>query len=189
MQTALAKLYVAWPRASRADSVDAYVRRVIINSHLDERRRPWRRESPTEVERLDRAAPAGIAPEDSDALGGAAPLGPKQRRVVVLRHYWGLSVEETAADLGVSPGTVKSQPRPPSPAPDGPPGRHHPPRRTAMTDPADRHLEDRLHALARGVSVPVVPAGEDVRRGRRRLLRCGWPWRVRRPGPSPSCSG
>ena len=40
-----------------------------------------------------------------------------------------------------------------------------------MTDPADRHLEDRLHALARGVSVPVVPAEEDVRRGRRRLLR------------------
>ena len=28
---------------------------------------------------------------------------------MVLRHYWGLSVEETAADLGVSPGTVKSQ--------------------------------------------------------------------------------
>ena len=27
----------------------------------------------------------------------------------MLRHYWGLSVEETAADLGVSPGTVKSQ--------------------------------------------------------------------------------
>jgi DNA-directed RNA polymerase specialized sigma24 family protein len=29
--------------------------------------------------------------------------------VVVLRHYWGLSVDETAADLGISPGTVKSQ--------------------------------------------------------------------------------
>ena len=40
-----------------------------------------------------------------------------------------------------------------------------------MTDPADRHLEERLHALARGVSVPVVPADADVRRGRRRLLR------------------
>ena len=40
VQTALAKLYVAWPRASRADSVDAYVRRVIINSHLDERPPP-----------------------------------------------------------------------------------------------------------------------------------------------------
>jgi RNA polymerase sigma-70 factor (sigma-E family) len=110
VQTALAKLYVAWPRASRADSVDAYARRVIINSHLDEHRRPWRRESPTEDHRLDRAAPAGVTPEDSDALWTALrQLGPKQRRVVVLRHYWGLSVEETAADLGVSPGTVKSQ--------------------------------------------------------------------------------
>ncbi len=110
VQTALAKLYVAWPRASRADSVDAYVRRVIVNSHLDERRRPWRRESPTEDERLDRAAAPGVSLEDSDALWSALRrLGPKQRRVVVLRHYWGLSVEETAADLGVSPGTVKSQ--------------------------------------------------------------------------------
>ena len=35
------------------------------------------------------------------------PLG--QRKVVVLRHYLGLSVEETAADLGISTGTVKSQ--------------------------------------------------------------------------------
>lgn len=110
VQTALAKLYVAWPRASKADSVDAYVRRVIVNSHLDERRRPWRREAPTEDERLDRPAPSGVTPEDSDALWTALrTLGPKQRRVVVLRHYWGLSVEETAADLGVSPGTVKSQ--------------------------------------------------------------------------------
>ncbi len=110
VQNALAKLYVAWPRASRADSVDAYVRRVIINSHLDEHRRPWRRESPTEDDRLDRPARSGVTPEDSDALWTALrQLGPKQRRVVVLRHYWGLSVEETAADLGVSPGTVKSQ--------------------------------------------------------------------------------
>ena len=110
VQNALAKLYVAWPRASRADSVEAYVWRVIINSHLDETRRPWRRESPTEDDRLDRAAPARVALEDADALWAALrKLGPKQRRVVVLRHYWGLSVEETAADLGVSPGTVKSQ--------------------------------------------------------------------------------
>jgi RNA polymerase sigma-70 factor (sigma-E family) len=110
VQTALAKLYVAWPRASRADSIDAYVRRIIINSHLDEHRRPWRRESPVEEDRLDRAAPTGVTTEDSDALWHALrQLGPKQRRVVVLRHYWGLSVEETAADLGVSPGTVKSQ--------------------------------------------------------------------------------
>ncbi len=40
-----------------------------------------------------------------------------------------------------------------------------------MTDPADRFLEERLHALARGVSVPIVPTEDDVRRGRRRLFR------------------
>jgi hypothetical protein len=48
-----------------------------------------------------------------------------------------------------------------------------------MTDPADhpvdplaeQYVEGRLHALAHGVTVPVVPAGDDVRRGRRRLLR------------------
>ena len=28
---------------------------------------------------------------------------------MVLRHYWGLSVQETAQDLGISAGTVKSQ--------------------------------------------------------------------------------
>ena len=51
-----------------------------------------------------------VAPEDSDALWTALRgLAPGQRRVVVLRHYWGLSVDETAADLGISPGTVKSQ--------------------------------------------------------------------------------
>ena len=31
-----------------------------------------------------------------------------QRKVVVLRHWLGLSVEETAAELGISVGTVKS---------------------------------------------------------------------------------
>ena len=40
-----------------------------------------------------------------------------------------------------------------------------------MTDPADRFLEEKLHALARGVSVPIVPTEDDVRRGRRRLFR------------------
>jgi RNA polymerase sigma factor (sigma-70 family) len=48
--------------------------------------------------------------EVRDALVTAlAELPPGQRKVVILRHYWGLSVEETARDLGISTGTVKSQ--------------------------------------------------------------------------------
>ncbi len=109
VQLALTKLYVAWPRVSRLDSVDAYVRRIVVNAHIDETRRPWRRERPVETG-LDRPADDAVAPEDSDALWTALRgLAPGQRRAVVLRHYWGLSVEETAADLGISPGTVKSQ--------------------------------------------------------------------------------
>lgn len=109
VQAALTKLYLAWPRVERADSVDAYVRRAVVNSHLDETRRPWRRERPTD-EHPDAAVQSGPGPEETDALYAALRrLPPGQRRVVVLRHYWGLSVEETAADLGVSAGTVKSQ--------------------------------------------------------------------------------
>jgi RNA polymerase sigma-70 factor (sigma-E family) len=109
VQQALTKLYAAWSRASRLDSVDAYARRVVVNAHIDETRRPWRRERPVESG-LDRPVEHSVAPEDSDALWAALRgLAPGQRRVVVLRHYWGLSVDETAADLGISPGTVKSQ--------------------------------------------------------------------------------
>ena len=109
VQLALTKLYAAWPRASRLESVDAYVRRIVVNAHIDETRRPWRRERSVESG-LDQPVDDAVSVEDSDALWTALRgLAPGQRRVVVLRHYWGLSVDETAADLGISPGTVKSQ--------------------------------------------------------------------------------
>jgi RNA polymerase sigma-70 factor (sigma-E family) len=109
LQAALTKLYVAWPRAQRADSVDAYVRRILVNAHVDETRKPWRRETSVD-EMSDRPVRAPVGVEESDALWAALRALPAgQRRVVVLRHYLGLSVDETAADLGISPGTVKSQ--------------------------------------------------------------------------------
>lgn len=42
VQSALLKLYVAWPRLVRGDRLDGYARRIIVNSHIDEMRRPWR---------------------------------------------------------------------------------------------------------------------------------------------------
>lgn len=109
VQDALARLYAAWPRVSRADSIDSYARRTVINSHLNELRRPWRREQ-LASDVGDRPAAVQLPTEDLQVLWAALrslPLG--QRKVVVLRHYLGLSVEETAADLGISTGTVKSQ--------------------------------------------------------------------------------
>jgi len=108
VQIALAKAYVAWPRLERAGNLDAYVRRIVLNTHVDESRRGWRRESLT-YDDIEHPAPPAASESDEDLWAALHDLAPGQRRVVVLRHYWGLSVEETAADLGISPGTVKSQ--------------------------------------------------------------------------------
>ncbi len=106
VQHVLTKLYVAWPRVSRMDSVDGYVRTMLVNANLDRLRR--RREQPG-LEGFDQAA----HDVDHDALldlrEALRRLAPGQRRALVLRHLWGLSVEETAATLGIAPGTVKSQ--------------------------------------------------------------------------------
>jgi len=42
-------------------------------------------------------------------VAGMKKLPPRQRATLVCRHYQGLDVEETAAALGCSIGTVKSQ--------------------------------------------------------------------------------
>jgi RNA polymerase sigma-70 factor (sigma-E family) len=111
LQTAFTKLYVAWPRLSRAGVEDAYVRRIILNALLDERRRPSSRELPglPDHDRADPAAPTGPVVEVRDELVQALQqLPPMQRRTVVLRHVADLSVEQVAHELGISVGTVKS---------------------------------------------------------------------------------
>ena len=108
VQETLTKLYLAWPRVSRADKVDAYVRRMMVNANIDESRRSWRRERPT-AEPPDTLVPAEVGEEADELWTALRALPAGQRRVVVLRHYWGLSIEQTANDLGVSAGTVKSQ--------------------------------------------------------------------------------
>ncbi|HRD60035.1 MAG TPA: sigma factor-like helix-turn-helix DNA-binding protein [Nocardioides sp.] len=53
------------------------------------------------------ASPEGFEFADAEELMQALKALPAgQRRVVVLRHYWGLSVEEVAATLDLPTGTV-----------------------------------------------------------------------------------
>ncbi len=109
LQTALVKLYVAWPRLRRDGREEAYVRQIIVRADIDEHRRPWRRQETPGLEGFDLAARPGLAVEERSALVDALQsLPPMQRRAVVLRHWLGLSVEETATELGVATGTVKS---------------------------------------------------------------------------------
>ena len=108
LQTALVKLYVAWPRLHRDGREEAYVRQIIVRANIDESRRTWRRETPG-IDGWDRPARAELPYEERSALFEALQaLPPMQRRTVLLRHWLGLSVEQTASELGVSPGTVKS---------------------------------------------------------------------------------
>jgi RNA polymerase sigma-70 factor (sigma-E family) len=106
VQHVLTRLYVAWPRVARMESVDGYVRTMLVNANIDRLRR--RREH-VGLEGFDQAA-ADVDTDQRVDLGTAlAGLAPGQRRAIVLRHLWDLSVEETAAALGIAPGTVKSQ--------------------------------------------------------------------------------
>jgi RNA polymerase sigma-70 factor (sigma-E family) len=106
LQNALAKLYVAWPRVARSSNPDAYVRRTLARTAVDESRRPWRRER-SGLDGHDRAV-AAPDPERHDLVAALQRLPEMQRKTVVLRHWLGLSVAETAADLGIAEGTVKS---------------------------------------------------------------------------------
>ena len=110
LQTALTKLYVAWPRIARAGAEDAYVRRILLNAHLDDAKRPWRKRELLGFESPDPAAPAaGPGLEQRDELIAALQELPEmQRKVVVMRHLVDLSVEQTADELGLATGTVKS---------------------------------------------------------------------------------
>lgn len=108
VQTALVKLYVAWPQVRRQGSEEAYTRTILVRAGIDESRRPWRRERPTDA-LPDRAAGEPLRYDEQSALFDALQALPAQQRAaVVLRHWLGLSVAETAKELRVSEGTVKS---------------------------------------------------------------------------------
>ena len=108
LQTSLVKLYVAWPRVHLDGREEAYARQVIVRANIDESRRPWRRER-AGLDGHDEPARAGLPVEERSALFDALQgLPVSQRKVVVLRHWLGLSVEETARELHIATGTVKS---------------------------------------------------------------------------------
>ena len=110
LQTALTKLYVAWPRVARDGSPEAYVRRILVHVNIDDHRRRTRRVRTVSLESgQDVPGRAAIDVEERSAMVDALQVLPEQqRKVVVLRHWLGLSVRETATELGISEGTVKS---------------------------------------------------------------------------------
>lgn len=111
VQEGLIRVYVAWPRLKRHGGELAYARKAVVSAFLDARRKRSSTELPGE--------PDPRVPSGEDVASGVTAraalmaalrrLPERQRACVVLRYFEDLDVATTAAALGCSPGTVKSQ--------------------------------------------------------------------------------
>ncbi|CAL9491746.1 SigE family RNA polymerase sigma factor [Streptomyces sp. enrichment culture] len=109
LQTALARTFGRWDGIADKSLADAYLRRVMINTRTEWWRARKLEEVPTE--QLPDASVDDATEQHADRallMDVLKVLAPKQRSVVVLRHWEQMSTEETAAALGMSTGTVKS---------------------------------------------------------------------------------
>src|SRR5690349_5530172 len=91
VQTALAKLYLAWDRVEDRGSLDGYVRRVIVNEHNSLWRRPFKRREHATDTLPEQAAPVTETDRNEDLWSFVQTLPRKQRAAVVLRYYEELS--------------------------------------------------------------------------------------------------
>ena len=107
LQTALLKTSRRWSSIADHDAAYPYVRRVLVTTFAS-----WRRRHRVTEVLTDRLPDGGWV--DGEAVPGRAvaaleSLPPRMRAVIVLRYYEDLSEADTAAALGCSTGSVKSQ--------------------------------------------------------------------------------
>jgi RNA polymerase sigma-70 factor (sigma-E family) len=109
-QQTLIKTHGAWSQVSRAESPNAYVRRILTNTFLSTKRpKSSRLELLAGENAPEPACPPVDGPEDRMVLWPQVrALPPRQRAVIVLRYYEQLSEAEIADALGCSRGNVKS---------------------------------------------------------------------------------
>jgi RNA polymerase sigma-70 factor (sigma-E family) len=113
VQEVLLRAHLRWTRIGTMARPDLYLRRMVTNEHLS-----WRR---TWYVRTVRATADEVLAVHTDTRDGhqdvadqdavwrhVAMLPPRQRTVLVLRYYEGLTDPEIASVLGTSAATVRS---------------------------------------------------------------------------------
>jgi RNA polymerase sigma factor (TIGR02999 family) len=104
---------IDWKGRAHFFGVCAPVMRQVLISHARSRNAAKRGAGAAKLPLSDALAVAEERPEEllalDEALARLEALSPRQARVVEARFFAGLSVEETAAALGISPATVKRE--------------------------------------------------------------------------------
>jgi RNA polymerase sigma-70 factor (sigma-E family) len=111
VQEAFLGLYRNWPGLDDRDQVDGYLRVAVVNGSrgvLRARRRAWLRPVRHDPPVWSAEAAAMATEERRQVLAAVAGLPRRQREVLALRYYAGLTDAEIASVLGVSRGTVTS---------------------------------------------------------------------------------
>jgi RNA polymerase sigma-70 factor (sigma-E family) len=108
LQGALVKLALHWAKV-RDGEPEGFVRTVLYRDAVSWWRRRRRERLGPVPETAARDDVGEDVPRRLAVESALAVLSPRQRAVVVLRFYEDLGVEQTAAALGVTAGTVKSQ--------------------------------------------------------------------------------
>ena len=110
-QETAVRVVVQWRKVARADSPQAYARKVMLHAFLGGRRRAWAREVPHDAppDEAVVGTSAYEAVDEQDRLSRALmALPPRQRAAVVLRYWEDRSEAETAQLMGCSVGNVKA---------------------------------------------------------------------------------
>lgn len=107
VQEALVKVAMRWDRLA-LENPTGYARTIIVRDHISR----WRRRRHREVSLTGDPVLTSVSSDPETAMvvrRALDRLTPKQRAVLVLRHFEDLSVEQVALILRVGVGTVKSQ--------------------------------------------------------------------------------
>ena len=100
-----------WQNRTHFFAIAAHVVRAVLVDHARARQAAKRGAGPVIVELTESSARVPAPPVDlldlDAALTALEQIDPQQSRIVELRHFAGLSIEETADALGISPSSVK----------------------------------------------------------------------------------
>ncbi|WP_024285828.1 RNA polymerase sigma factor [Cellulomonas sp. KRMCY2] len=109
VQESMVRTFSRTHRGQDVVSLEAYVRRAILNAYLNTHRSRgrWALVRHLAVDSRRPEAPETVATDRVDVLAALSRLSPRERACIVLRHVEDLTVPEIAARLSVSEGAVK----------------------------------------------------------------------------------